>query len=198
MTDGIYELDTSTNITDNIIWQYDKAPKLIALINSEQQFFNNAVSSFFNNWYTNIFNLETANYFGLMVWAKILDCTNYIDFNFKKPNTTFGFGIYNKNFYRSNFATNVIGQIVPPELFRLLLKIKIFNMQSNGSLYDINRMLANIFPTQGAYATYDYATNTLTYHFTTKLPGQTLQLLSDNNVLLAPIGVARAIINGEE
>lgn len=193
---GIYELDTSADLTANIIWQYNQAQNLIKLITNEQDFYNNAVADFWEDWQEKVFNLDTANYFGLIVWTKILDCTNYIDYQFTKPATTFGFGIYNKNFYNSNFVSNASDEPIPSELLRILLKVKIFNMMSNGSLYDINRMLANVFSEYNAYADYDVTTNTLTYHFDNQLPAQLYQLLSDSNVLLAPIGVQRAIING--
>lgn len=67
-----YTPDNTTNLLRAVLWQYDRAEKLKALISSQQDFFQGSVTDFWNEWRSNIFNLATADSLGLAVWGKII------------------------------------------------------------------------------------------------------------------------------
>ena len=66
------KLEFNVNLMRTILWQYENAPKLKALVQSEQDWANENVTEFWKDWYRDVFNLKTANDFGLNVWSRIL------------------------------------------------------------------------------------------------------------------------------
>lgn len=193
----IYELDTSTDLLQNITWQYDKSPALITLINAEQDFFNENVRDFFNSWVENVFNLKTANRFGLLIWAVILGCTSYMEMTQRLSGSSIGFKAGHQNFFQANFGvSSVVTNLSTPSL-RKLLTAQMLNFNSNGSIADINRVLAVLFAENRAYASMDIEKNTLTFNFPIALDEDELGLVLFTNILPAPIGVKRVINNGD-
>ena len=186
----------SADFSDVILWQYDKSTNLKSLINNKQSFYNDNVDKFFNDWYKNIFNLDTANYFGLIIWALILGCTEYIELTSKISQKAFGFGPYHKNFHESNFALSNYIYNLQTESLRKVLKAQMYNFNSNGSLYDINKVLNVIYPEHNPYATYDKDTNVLTYHFPIPLSEEDMNIVMFSNMFPTPVGVKRSIQNG--
>ena len=55
-----------------ILWQYDNAPNIKAILEDFSQFTLQNSTEFFQDWHRDVFNLETANTFGLEVWGRIL------------------------------------------------------------------------------------------------------------------------------
>ena len=188
----------SADFSDVVLWQYDRAEKLKSLIANKQAFYDNNVDQFFNDWYTDVFNIDTANYFGLIIWALILGCTEYVELTSKIGQKAFGFGEYHKNFFQSNFALSSYIYTLPTESLRKVLKAQMYNFNSNGSIYDINRVLNVIYPEHHPYATYNNTTNILTYHFPIPLSEEDMNIVMFSNMFPAPLGVKRSIENGTE
>lgn len=186
----------SADFSDVILWQYDRATNLKNLIAKKQDFYNKSIDKFFNDWYTDVFNIDTANYFGLIVWAIILGCSEYIELTSKVGQKAFGYGPYHKNFHESNFALTSYIYNLPTESLRKVLKAQMYNFNSNGSLYDINKVLNVIYPEHNPYATYDKETNILTYHFPIPLGEEDMNIVMFSNIFPAPLGVKRSIDNG--
>lgn len=195
----IYDLDINTDILENITCQYDQSPALSTLIAGEQKFFNTNVRDFWNSWKDIVFNLNTANRFGLLIWAVILGCTEYVEMTQKLlTGKSFGFSEHHKNFFQSNFALNSIIINLSTTALRKLLKAQMLNFNSNASIADINRVLTILFPNNYAYVSCDIENNTITYHFPIALDESELGLVLFTNILPVPVGVKRLINNGEE
>lgn len=194
----VYSLNATSEITQAITWQYDKSSALVTLIQSEQDFYNSAVRDFWVNWERDVFNIDTANYFGLIVWATILGCTEYVEQTKKIRGTSFGFGQVHKNFYKSNFSISSYVKSLPIESLRKLLKAQMYNFNSNGSIASYNRLLAMLFPNSEAYIEYDRDNNSVDFYFTNQLDDEDLNLILFSNICPVPVGVKRTIHNGEE
>lgn len=63
-----------------ILWQYDKASKLKALIIQKENWYSKWVTDFIKNFFWNIFNIDTANDFGLTIWGKLLGVDRQVVF----------------------------------------------------------------------------------------------------------------------
>src|ERR1043165_342041 len=68
----IQSIDYSVNLTQAILWQYNAAENLQAIINKKQEWYDVNQTEFWENWFDDVFNLQTANDFGLSVWSIIL------------------------------------------------------------------------------------------------------------------------------
>ena len=75
----IQAFDFSVDVLVNLLWQYNEADNLRALLENKQRFMRNNHTAFWNNWITDVLNIETANDFGLSVWALILDVRLTVD-----------------------------------------------------------------------------------------------------------------------
>lgn len=141
----------SLNLLRALLWQYDSSPRLRAVLEAKQTWYDTNVTAFWTDWYRDVFDLRTANGFGLSVWAVILD----LPLAFDIPATTtvpFGFEPYGSNFDNSNFA-DTSGAAVPltVEQRRLALRLRYFQLTSNGTVTSINSFLAALFPEGRAY-----------------------------------------------
>lgn len=168
-----YDLREPNNV---FIWQYSRATNLNRILESEIDFYQNSVGDFYADWERDVFNLKTANSFGLSVWAKILGVSrpnispqNYII----DSNATLRLYNPNDETWHSIWlsgalpALNIevapkeqIGQVsnVPldDETFRRCLLAKLQLLYSNGSVYDINKYLSNIFTGKSVYVQDNY------------------------------------------
>ena len=185
----------SVDLRECVTWQYASAPNLIALLEKKNNFYAYC-AEFLRGWYTGVFNLPSATEFGLVIWALILSHVNYIEVSASIGTKSFGFGQYHKNFFESNFAlSNFIYKLQAAELGNVL-KAQCYNLQTNGSLYDLNRIVNLVFPNHGAYIEVDYANRVLTYVFPMPLTDDELSIAVYSNVLQIPLGMKKKIING--
>lgn len=185
----------SVDLRECVTWQYASAPNITALINYKNAFQVNC-KEFLTSWTSDVFNLQSANEFGLVIWALILSHVNYMEVSASIGTKSFGFGQYHKNFFESNFAlSNFIYKLQAAELGNVL-KAQCYNLQTNGSLYDLNRIVNIVFPNHGAYIEVDYVTRVLTYVFPTPLTENELAIAVYSNVLQIPLGMKKKIING--
>lgn len=78
MSTQIPEIDSSVDLLQNIIWQYDGAEPLQSLLAQKEAWYNQQHSEFWNNWFNDVFDLRTANDFGLSIWARILGISLFV------------------------------------------------------------------------------------------------------------------------
>jgi hypothetical protein len=149
---NIQQFDFSTNLLQAILWQYNEAEHLQALLNDKQLWYNDNQTQFWNDWYNNVFNLQTADEFGLKVWSIILGLPLYFnqDNNIKN---VFGFNFLDNhvNFVRGNFIQGTgLGLTVEEE--RILLKLRYFKLVSRCAIPEINNFLRFVFNPMGIIA----------------------------------------------
>ncbi|OYW80360.1 MAG: hypothetical protein B7Z19_03100, partial [Polynucleobacter sp. 32-46-5] len=133
--DTIQQFDYSVNLLRSLLWQYEEAANLRALIQAKQDWYDENQRDFWQNWFDNVFNLETANDFGLNVWSIILGQTIYINRAADTSKVTWGFGTYHANFTRGNFgSTTGTTYQLPTEVARIVLRLRYFKMTSSGTV----------------------------------------------------------------
>lgn len=178
------------NVLQALLWQYNDAPNLEAIVQAKQDWYNVNQTEFWENWITDVFDLRTANDFGCAVWAIILALPLTVTTAaLTKP--TFGFDPFADNFDRSNFAT--IGQTVLPltlEQKRLVLKLRYFQLITRGTIPEINRFFKRTFADLGDVWVEDNLNMTMTYVFNFVLPSALKFILTYYDLLPRPAGVA--------
>lgn len=208
----IQPFDTSVDLLQALLWEYNNAPNLEALLTKKQAWVNANQSEFWNNWLRDVFDLRTANSFGLTVWAIILDSALFTPataptirdniFGFGSPNTGFGerFGgrfskggsqSRFKNFNNGNFGTGGGGGIagLTVEQSRLLLRLRYFCLTMRPTVPNINAFINELFADYGKVAVIDNLDMTATYGFTFPLPSLYEYIFTNFDVLPRPAGV---------
>jgi len=214
----IQEFDYSVDLLLSILWQYNEATNLQSLITQKQEWYNVNQSAFWSNWYNDVFNLETANFFGLSVWAIILNVPLFVPEDPEptdKPiwgfNRVTVFPTYENtylNFNNSNFSTK--GQLIELTLEeqRFILRLRYFQLVSNGTTYTnqvdvtknplyipgINKFLAYLTSTSdidpnGNIYVLDGLDMTMTYVFSFNISEALQQVLTEFDLLPRPAGV---------
>ena len=194
MSQPIQSFDYSVNVLRSLLWHYNDAENLQALLQAKQNFYNEAQERFWRDWLTNVFNLETANEFGLSVWSIILDLPLFGQSDQSPDNyPAFGFGPFGLNFNNSNFATDP-GSVnrLNLEQRRLILRLRFRQLTTDGSVPDINRIIRDIFG-QGRGHVLDNNNMSITYVFTPALSLTLRTVFMEFNVLPRPSGVALII-----
>ena len=194
MSNQIQSFDFSVRVLRSLLWQYNEAENLQALLQAKQDFYNQAQSQFWNNWLNDVFNLTTANDFGLSVWSIILDLPLFGQTDDSPANyPAFGFGPFGLNFNNSNFATDP-GSVnrLSTDQRRLLLQLRFRQLTTDGSVSDINRILSDVFG-QGRAHVMDNNDMTIRYIFTPRLSTTLRLVLEDFNILPRPSGVSATI-----
>lgn len=194
MARTIESFDYSVNILRSLIWQYNDAPNITALLQSKQDFYTRAQTEFWNNWFRDVFNLDTANDFGLSVWSIILDTPLFGQTDDSPADyPAFGFAAFGLNFDNGNFATDP-GAVnrISTEQRRLILKLKFRQITSDGSIPDMNRAIRDVFG-QGRGHVLDNNDMSITYVFTPALSTTLREVIEQFNVLPRPSGVALTI-----
>lgn len=136
--------DFSVDIMKSILWQYNDAEKLQAILQNKQNWLDANADQFWQDWYTNIFDLRTANEFGLSVWSIILGVS------FTKaseiPTLIFGFdGSGGLNFGHGVFMPTQ-STVLTKEQKRNILQLRYRQMTSNATINEIQDAINNIFP----------------------------------------------------
>ena len=181
----------SVNVLQALLWRNDKAPSLISLLTSKQEWYDANQTGFWNDWVTNVFDIRTANDFGCAVWAIILGVPLAV---IAAPATrpSFGFGSFHRNFTRGNFAPQeqVIFPLTLPQK-RLVLQLRYLQLISRGVVPQVNASIQNIFTAAGYGAVYvlDGLDMTCDYVFTFALPSALQFVLTNYDILPRPAGV---------
>lgn len=185
----IQEFDYSVNLLQAILWQYNDALRLQALLEQKQEWYDENQRDFWQNWYRDVFDLRTANDFGLTVWAIILNIPLTITSGDDPDIERFGFGAFRLNFTRGNFAPSGSGVRLTTEQRRLVLRLRYFQLVSRGAIPEINQFLRSIFGELGNVYVLDGLDMTMTYVFTFAPPKNLFFVLRNFDVLPRPAGV---------
>ena len=187
------KLDFHVDLMRAILWQYEGAPRIKALVTGEQEWINEAHSDFWNNWVRDVFSLKTANELGLNVWARILDVPLMIT-RVKRVASVFGFGdeatTGNVNFGRAGFGRGQTGDYqVTTEQARKILLLRWFQLTSRPTIGNINKAIAVVFG-EGAAFVQDHLNMSNTLFMFTSMPDyQTIDLLKNTDLLPRPATV---------
>ncbi len=177
MINTIQNFDASINTTQGIlIWQYDASPKLSALMNFKQQWYNQNVTDFWAGWYNNVFQLKNnlsnpelaTNDFGCAVWSIILNLSLSLgqsDDSDDKPIFGYGSETMTPNSYKnynmppdtspgypqpgSNYASSgtYIKYTTAEKI--LILQLRYFTFVSRGTIPDANYFFSTVFNAAG-------------------------------------------------
>ena len=154
----------SIDLSKVILWQYTDAEHLNALVNSEQEFMDTAVTQFWEDFNTNIFCLATCNTFGLELWGKLL------------------------NVARPTYLDNGVEVEYSDEQYRLVLQARIYLLTFDGSAPALNQFFKMIFPKYPVIIT-DNLDMTVTIGFVQEPTGDIKVLFSNPDFLPRPSGV---------
>lgn len=191
---NIQDFDFSVDLLRVILWQYNDAEKLQALLEQKQEWYNTNQTEFWQSWYKDVFDLRTANDFGLAVWAIILEVPIVVQTAISDDDApAFGFEEYYENFTNGNFfATASISITLTREQKRLLLQLRYFQLISNGTIPEINQFLKTIFGDAYVLDTYDmsYAV----YVINTEVSSSYQFILENYDLLPRPAGIGTTII----
>jgi len=187
----IQEFDPSVNLMQAILWQYEDAEKLKAIVEAKQAWVNKNQKEFWLSWYRDVFNIDTANTFGLSVWARILDVQLQVDNSSKEGEIPFGFGSNNNNFGNGNFGV-VAGstQGLSLEQQRLVIRFRYFQLTSRCTVPEINEFLSEVFKDKGNAFVFDPLDMSFVLYTFGFAPDSQLQFILDEYDLLPrPAGV---------
>ena len=149
---NIQTFDYSVNILRALLWQYNAAPRLEAVLQQKQDWYDGAQQGFWEDWYRDVFDLRTANDFGLSVWAIILNLPlAAVSSNEPGPQDIFGFASDDFNFSNGNFEP-VVAFPLTTEQRRLVLQLRYFQLVTRGTVPELNFFLDYLFgPMGGAF-----------------------------------------------
>lgn len=195
----IQAIDTSVDLLQSLLWQYNDAEILQSLLQSKQDWYNTNQSEFWNDWIIDVFDLRTANDFGLSVWAIILDIPLTVSEGVDPPGKKiWGFGPYRRNFDNGNFARNPNGVFrLTTEQKRIVLQLRYFQLVSRGTAPEINYFLQKLFKDQGKVYVTDSLDMSIALYIFLFYPSSQLQFILMNYDLLprpAGVGVGYQII----
>lgn len=192
---NIQAFDFSVNLLRAIIWQYDKAPNLVSLVQSKQDWYAAEHSEFWQAWLRDVFDLRTANEFGLAVWAIILDVPLFASNGASPPAyPAWGFDPYGQTFTHGNFAAPGAGVVLPVEERRAILRLRYHQLTTDGTVTGINAALADVFGVGACYVIESGAL-AITFNFVTPISAPLQVILQSFDVLPRPAGVAASIVN---
>lgn len=181
----IQGFDSSVNLLQAILWQYEDAEKLLALARAKQDWINQNQRDFWDSWYRDVFCIDTANAFGLSVWGRILNIRMQVVSEPTPEIKPFGFGPYAANFNNGNFGSTTDQNIgLTVEQQRTIIRMRYFQLTSRCTTPEINDFLKKIFGSKGnVYVIDSYDMSLVTFIFTFA-PDSQLQFILENYDLL--------------
>lgn len=193
----IQQFDYSVNLLRALLWQYNKAERLEAIITAKQNWYDENQSAFWSSWFTNVFDLRTADEFGCQVWAAILGIKLSITTEPTEGQPTWGFGSFNQNFTRGNFGQQSSGSVsLTVEQQRLVLRLRYFQLITRGTTPEINRFMAAAFRDYGSVYVQDHNDmSEITYVFGFALDSQLRYILQQYDVLPRPATIGIGFLN---
>lgn len=185
----IQALDFSVDLMRALLWQYNDAARLEALVRQKQAWYDANQSAFWSDWVADVFDLRTANDFGLSVWAIILDIplvvASAVDPS-DKP--IWGFGQYRENFTNGNFAA-ISSSALSTEQKRLVLRLRYFQLVNDGAVTEINAFFAYLFAPLGPAYVKDGYDMRARYVFNFPMPSALEVVLTEFDLLPRAAGV---------
>lgn len=200
----IQEIDYSVDLLKTILWQYDSAPNLRGMIERKNEWYLRAQSKFWKDWERDVFDLNTANDFGLSVWAIILG----VPLNYGVKGTgargVWGFGQFNYNYTQKrppldigyNFGRDSDATVqLTLEQKRLVLRLRYFQITSDCTVADVNRILFEVFGHLGRASVQDNEVmSEVIYAFEFAPPSTVITVLENFDILPRPAGVGRKVL----
>lgn len=183
----VQQFDYSVDLLKAILWQYNDAARLQSLLADKSGWYAEHQAGFWEDWRRDVFDLLTANEFGLSVWGVILDIPLSYGLPSSGARTVFGFGDFNLNFNQGTFGRDASGVAgLTTEQKRLVLRLRYYQLISDGSVPHINFVLRDVFGQGRVLDRYDM---TATYVFETEVPSSVRVLLDKFDLLPRPAGV---------
>lgn len=197
----IQQFDYSVDLLKAILWEYNGAPNLQAILTAKQAWYDENQTEFWQSWFTDVFNLQTCNDFGCVVWAIILGIPlNFVTGTTPKTGTPWGFDVTNKSNFDGNYnfvAQQSGGIVFTTAQKRILLQLRYYQLISRGSLTQTNKMLNALLSPFGTYYMVDNLNMTMTFVSTGPAPSWLTFILTQMQILPKPAGVKMlATING--
>jgi hypothetical protein len=172
----VQEFDYTSDLDAALLWQYNNATNLQALVNNQQAWFDTNHTDFWQEWQDSIFNLYGPNFndFGAAVWAIILNIplqSSAPADEAGKPIFLFDATVGNGE----NFDNGVFSYGGNPFTFTLaekvlILKLRYFQLHNRGAVTQINEFLATLFEGfegyDGTVYIQDHLNMTITYILT--------------------------------
>jgi hypothetical protein len=192
VTGTIQQLDFNVDLLKAILWQYNEAENLQALLQNKSEWYDANHTQFWQDWYRDVFDLRTANDFGLQVWSIILDVPLIVVVEPPaSPTVPWAFGNYRKNFGRGNFGRSTAGtQQLTVEQSRTVLQLRYFQLTNAGAVPEINDFMNYLFGNEGLVYVVDNLDMTCQYVFTFPLPSQLQLVFQKFDLLPRPAGVS--------
>lgn len=186
----IQAFDFSVNLLRAMLWQYNDATRLEALVRQKQEWFDAENQGFWEDWQRDVFDLRTANAFGLSVWAIILDMPLTISSGSDpgEERVVFGYALDDENFDNGNFEPWVELPLTI-EQSRLILRLRYFQLVTRGTVPEVNQYLQALFADQGSAYAVDGLNMTARYVFGFPLSTELQQVFSLFDLLPRPAGV---------
>lgn len=193
----IQQFDHSVDLLRSILWQYNDAANLQALLQSKQDWYDENHVQFWEDWITDVFDLRTANSFGLSVWSVILNLPLFGETQIS-PSDYPAFGFESSlNFDNGNFATDSIGLLgLPDEQKRIILRLRYFQLTTRCAIPEINEFLNGLFGANEIYVL-DGLNMTMTYVFAGPLAQSFFTIFQILDVLPRPAGVEVNFVNSD-
>ena len=140
-----FVLDNSLkNLGKVVLWQYDKAYRLLSLLKHMQVLFHVSVERFWQYWLEHVLSIEACGEFGCTLWSQLLGV----------PRPTIVDDAGNKRF-------------ISAQVFRRLLKGQFFLFKSTPSIENISNYLEILFGVPGEDAISKWVENVSEYGWTT-------------------------------
>lgn len=163
------------NLGKVVLWQYDRAVRLLSIMKHMQVLFHCAVEQFWDYWRTRVLSIDTCSLFGTSVYALLLGVP--------RPLVTSGSGEKHP---------------VAVSVFRKILKGAFFLMRSSGSFSEMARYVNIVFAVDGKnnLSRWEGSTNAEGWETNEdELNAETENPTSDTLILklIDPNGVVRAV-----
>ena len=184
----IQAFDFSINLLRAMLWQYNDAAKLEAIVQQKQDWFDSENRDFWDDWAIDVFDLRTANDFGLSVWTIILDMPLRITNDPLSDRVIWGFATDDENFTNGNFEGSS-GFSLNTEQVRLILRLRYFQLVTRGCAPEVNAFIGTIFSDLGSVYVADGLNMTARYIFGFSLSPELEAVLSFFDLLPRPAGV---------
>lgn len=187
----IQEFDFSANVLRALLWRNNESVNLEGLVQAKQDYFDTATKDFWESWIVDVFDLRTANEFGLAVWSIILGINITIGVGSHVANSSWGFGSFRKNWFPpAGFSSASSDIALSLEDARIVLRLRYYQLTTNGNVADINLLLLDVFGNPGSSAyVEDNLDMTVTYVFPVPLTSALAEVLAAFDLLPRPSGV---------
>jgi len=177
-------IDLSVDLTKALLWQYDNAPKLQAIVDQKNAWYQTAQVTFWENWITNVFDIRTADSFGLDLWGIIVGIGRGLNvpeggYNFSPFNTApCNFGGFNPNYQLDD------------AMFRKLILAKTLTNVSRNTIPNLNAIIVGLFGDRGTVYYSDNGNMSISFHFNFQLRPYELAILTQSTALNKPAAVS--------